>query len=132
MSVSDPIADFIAALRNAAKVRKESVVLPSSNMKVEIAGILQEEGFIRNYKIIEEGNKKFIKIYFKYLKNEKPALQMMKRVSRPGLRRYVDSTKIPRVLNGLGIIILSTSKGIITGKKARSMKVGGEMICTVW
>ena len=132
MSISDPIADFITCIRNAAKAKKETVTLPASKMKVQITEILRDERFITNFKVIEEGNKKFIRIYLKYLKGNRSAIKRIKKVSTPGLRRYVESKRIPRVLNGLGIIILSTSKGIITGEEARKQKTGGEMICTVY
>ena len=132
MSISDPIADFITCIRNAAKAKKEAVTLPASKMKVQITEILKDERFITNFKVIEEGNKKFIRIYLRYLKGNRSAIKRIKKVSTPGLRRYVESKRIPRVLNGLGIIILSTSKGIITGEEARKQKTGGEMICTVY
>jgi len=131
MSVSDPIADFITCIRNACQSRKETVTLPASKVKIQITEILKQENFINNFKVIDEGNKKFIRIYLKYIKGNRSAIKSFKRVSTPGLRRYVEAKRIPRVLNGLGIVILSTSKGIITGEKARHEKTGGEVLCTV-
>ena len=132
MSVSDPIADFLTVIRNGCKARKEVIVVPSSKVKERITEILKEERFINNYKIIEEGSKKFIRIYIRYLRNGNPAIKDMQKVSRPGLRRYVEAKKIPRVLNGMGIMIVSTSQGIMCDEKARKENVGGEMICSVW
>ena len=132
MSVSDPIADFLTCIRNGCSSKKEVVLIPSSKMKETIAGILKDEGFITNYKVIEEGNKKVIKVYLKYLRDGRSAIKNLRKVTKPSLRRYVESTKIPRVLNGLGIMIVSTSRGIMTGANARKENVGGEMICSVW
>lgn len=131
MSVSDPIADFLTCVRNALKARKQTVTVPSSKLKTRIAEILKEEGFIKNVKVVEEGSKKYLVLYLKYLKDQRPAIKKMSRLSRPGLRRYSDSTKIPRVLNGLGIVILSTSSGVMTGKEARKAHIGGEVLCTI-
>ncbi len=132
MSVSDPIADFITCIRNAYKAKKETVTLPASKAKIQIAEILKKEKFINNFKILEEGNKKFIRIYLKYLKGNRSAIKNISRVSTPGLRRYVGARNIPRVLNGLGIIILSTSGGLVTGEEARKQNTGGEMVCSVY
>lgn len=132
MSVSDPIADFLTCIRNGCRSKKEVVVIPSSKMKEHIAVILKEEGFITNYKVIEEGNKKFIKIYLKYLRNGNSAIKNLRKVTKPSLRRYVESKKIPRVLNGMGVMIVSTSRGVMTDDTARKENVGGEMICSVW
>jgi small subunit ribosomal protein S8 len=131
MSVSDPIADFLTSIRNGCRAKKEEVLIPSSKQKEHIASILKEEGFISNYKVIEEGPKKVLKIYLKYLRDGKPAIKNLRKVTRPSLRRYTEAQKIPRVLNGMGIMIVSTSRGIMTDAKARKENVGGEMICTV-
>jgi len=132
MSVSDPIADFLTGIRNALKARKETVTMPSSKIKERIAAILKEESFIKNYAVVEEGKKRFIRLQLKYLKGFKPAVKSLKRISRPSLRRYVEVARIPRVLNGLGVAILSTSQGIMTGEDARKKNIGGEVICKIW
>ena len=132
MSISDPIADFIVCVQNASMAKKESVTLPSSKIKARIAEILKEEGFIKNFKVVEEGPKRFIRIYLKYLRGNRPAIRKLRKISTPGLRRYVEAGRIPRVLNGLGIVILSTSKGVVSGKVARQDNIGGEVICKVW
>ena len=132
MSISDPIADFIVCVQNASMAKKETVTLPSSKIKARIAEILKEERFIKNFKVVEEGPKRFIRLYLKYLKGNRPAIKKMRKISTPGLRRYVEARKIPRVLNGLGIVILSTSKGVVSGESARQENIGGEIICKVW
>ncbi len=106
--------------------------MPSSKMILRIAEIFKQEGFIENFKTIEEGSKKSIRIHLKYLKPKKPAIQSVIRISKPGLRRYVNCEEIPRVLGGLGVAIVSTSKGIMTDRQARAAKVGGELLCKVW
>jgi len=131
MSVTDPIADFLTCIRNACKAKKETIAIPSSNVKESIAKILKDEGFIKNYKVIEEGNKKVIHIYLKYLKGRISAIKKIKRISKPGLRRYTEAAHIPRVLSGLGVVVLSTSQGAITGEEARRGNIGGEIICTI-
>ena len=132
MSVSDPIADFLTCIRNGCTSKKEVVLIPSSKMKEQIASILMDEKFISNYKIIEDGNKKVIKVYLRYLSNGKSAIKNLRKITKPSIRRYVEAQKVPRVLNGLGIMIVSTSQGIMTDAKARKENVGGEMICSVW
>lgn len=132
MSVSDSIADFITVIRNAIQAKKETVTLPTSRVKTEIVNILKKEKFIKDYKVIEDGNKRSVRVHLKYLKGNRPAINDLKRISRPSLRRYVDVKKIPRVLSGLGVVILSTSKGVITGEEARKQNIGGEVICKVW
>jgi small subunit ribosomal protein S8 len=132
MAVSDPVADFLTCIRNGCKAKKETVTIPSSKIKVEIAEIMKEEGFIKNYKVTEEGAKKYIRIYLKYLRDGRSALKNLQKVSRPGLRRYTHAEKIPRVLNGMGILVVSTSRGLMTDEKARKENIGGEMICKVW
>jgi len=130
-NLSDPIADFLTRLRNAANSHRSDVSVPYSKMKEEIARILKQEGYIAEFEISTETKPVQIKIMMKFV-NRTPALTGLKRVSKPGLRRYVGSTDIPRVLGGMGVSILSTSKGIITGREARKQNVGGELVALVW
>lgn len=132
MACSDFVADFLTVIRNAARAGKDKATIPASNMTVGIAEILKKEGFIDNVKVFSDKNKKFVRIHLKYMRGQKPAIQGLKRVSTPGLRKYVGCNQIPRVLGGLGIAILSTSKGIISDREARQQKLGGEVLCTVW
>jgi small subunit ribosomal protein S8 len=129
---SDPIADMLTRVRNALKARHAKVDIPASKLKLEIARILKEEGYILNYKLAEEGAKKTIKVYLKYTPENESVISHMERVSRPGCRIYVGSAEVPKVLGGLGINILTTPKGVMTGKAARQAKVGGELLCTVY
>ena len=129
---SDPIADMLTRVRNAIQARHPKVDVPASKLKTEIARILKEEGFITNYKVAEEGAKKTIKIYLKYTNGNTPVISAIERVSRPGCRVYVGHSEIPRVLGGLGINILTTPKGVMTGRAARRAGVGGEVLCEVW
>lgn len=131
MTLSDPIADFLTRIRNAVKARKRTVEIPNSKLKTEIAKILKEHYFIRDYQIIEDNKQGIIKIYLKYI-NGNSAISGLERVSTPGLRLYAGKDKLPRVKNGLGIMIVSTSKGIMSDKKARSLGIGGELICKIW
>jgi len=129
----DPIADFLTRIRNAIKANHRIVEVPSSNLKKEITKVLHEKGYIQNYKFEEEGIPGTIKIALKYNPDTKiPAIQHIERASRPGLRRYAKADKLPRVLNGLGIAILSTNKGVMTEKEAKQEKVGGEVLCYVY
>lgn len=132
--VTDPIADYLTRLRNAIKANHRVVDIPASSIKKEITRILKEKGYILNYKFEDEVNYQGnIKIALKYNPETKAsAIKTLKRVSKPGLRQYCDSSSIPRVLNGLGIAIISTSKGVITDKEAREMNVGGEILCYVY
>ena len=132
--VTDPIADYLTRMRNAIKANHRVVDIPASNIKKEITRILKEKGYILNYKFEEEVNYQGnIKIALKYHPETKAsAIKALKRVSKPGLRQYCDSTSIPRVLNGLGVAIISTSKGVITDKEAHEMNVGGEILCYVY
>lgn len=133
MGVStDPISDFLTQIRNASKSNKETVTIPGSKLTVRLTEILKQEGFIENFKTVEDGPKRFIRIHLKYLRGKQAAIQSLVRISKPGRRYYVESDAIPRVLGGLGIAIVSTSKGIITDRQARTQKVGGELICKVW
>jgi small subunit ribosomal protein S8 len=132
MTTSDPIADMLTRVRNALIARHQKVDIPASKLKAEIARILREEGYIINFKLAEEGAQKTIKIYLKYTPTNQPAMTHIERVSRPGCRVYVSSSDIPRVLGGLGINILTTPKGVMTGRAARKEGVGGELLCQVY
>jgi small subunit ribosomal protein S8 len=132
MRLTDPVADMLARIRNAIDARHQKVDIPSSKLKVEIARILKEEGYISNYKPTEEEGHKIIRIYLKYGSNNEAAISNVERVSRPGCRVYVRRTEIPRVLGGLGINILTTPKGVMTGRQARKEGLGGEVLCQVW
>lgn len=132
MTTSDPIADMLTRVRNAIIAKHQKVDVPASKLKAEVARILKEEGYIANYKLAEEGSLKLIRLYLKYTPANAPAIAHIERVSRPGCRVYVGSKDIPRVLGGLGINILTTPKGVMTGKSARKEGVGGELLCQVW
>ena len=132
MTMTDPIADMLTRVRNANSVKHETVDVPASNIKKEIARILLEEGFIRGYDVIEDGKQGIIRIQLKYGQEGERVISGLKRLSKPGMRIYANSEEIPKVLNGLGIAIISTSNGIFTDKQARQNKVGGEVICYVW
>ena len=129
---TDSVADYLTQIRNASRALKESVTLRGSKLTIKITEILKQEGFVADYKVIEDGPKKSIRIHLKQLKGKRPVIQSLVRVSRPGLRQYVAAHEIPRVLSGLGIAILSTSKGIMKDRKARAEKLGGELLCKVW
>ena len=132
MTMTDPIADMLTRIRNANVVKHETVDVPASNIKKEIVRILLEEGFIRGYDVIEDGKQGIIRIQLKYGQTGERVISGLKRISKPGMRVYADKHEVPRVLNGLGISIISTSKGILTDKQARKENVGGEVICYVW
>ena len=133
MSFTDPIGDMLTRIRNASSARHEKVLVPASRLKVRIAEVLKAEGFIKDFVLHQDEAKQgAITILLKYTPDREPAINDIKRVSKPGLRRYVATGSIPRVLNGMGIAILSTSKGVMVDREARKQKVGGELICTVW
>ncbi|CAM3974292.1 30S ribosomal protein S8 [Cohnella lubricantis] len=132
MVMSDPIADMLTRIRNANLVRHETVELPASNVKKQIAEILKREGFIRDAEYVEDTKQGLIRIFLKYGPNNERVITGLKRISKPGLRVYTKSNEVPRVLGGLGIAIISTSKGIVTDKEARQSKSGGEVLCYVW
>jgi len=132
MRLTDPVADMLARLRNALHSRHQKVDVPTSKLKVEIARILKEEGYISNFKTTEEGGHKVIRIYLKYSGSNEAAISNLARISRPGCRVYVGRTEIPRVLGGLGINILTTPRGVMTGRQARKVGVGGEVLCEVY
>jgi len=132
MSVSDPIADMLTRIRNAIMVRHDSVLIPSSKMKLAITRILKREGFVKDYEVLKDRSHRVIKVYLKYSDKNEPVLTGLERVSKPGLRVYVQRGEVPRVYGGLGIAILSTSNGVMTGQQAGRRGVGGELLCYVW
>ena len=132
MQITDPIADMLTRIRNAGSARHETVDIPNSKMKKAIAEILLEEGYIKSFQLIDDGTQGVIRITLKYLPGKEKAIQGLRRVSKPGLRVYAGADELPQVLRGLGIAIISTSKGIMTDKKARALHVGGEVLAFVW
>jgi len=132
MTTTDPIADMFTRIRNAVMVRHESVVLPSSKMKIAIAQIMKDEGFIKDFEVSKEKTHKTLKIFLKYTGKNQPVVNGLKRISKPGLRIYVERNEIPRVYGGLGIAIVSTSKGVMTGKQAWRQGIGGELLGYIW
>ncbi len=132
MSQTDPIADMLTRIRNAARVRKREVVIPSSKLKVEIAKILKEEGYIRNFKMIDDNKQGILNIALKYTDDNLSVISGLRRISRPGCRLYCTRDSIPKVLDGLGIAVISTSRGMLTGKRCQEMGVGGEVLCYIW
>jgi len=132
MAVSDPIADMLTRIRNAVMARHDLLLIPSSRMKLYIAKILKQEGFIADYEVISDRSRRQIKIVLRYDEKNQPFISGLKRVSKPGLRIYVQGKEIPRVYGGLGIAIISTSKGVMTGRKAWYQGIGGELLCYVW
>ena len=132
MQISDVIADMLTRIRNANDAKHESVDIPASNLKKSIAEILLEEGFIKNFQIVEDGKQGIIRVALKYAAGKQKVIHGLKRVSKPGLRIYTNCEDMPKVMNGLGIAIVSTSKGVMTDKKARQANVGGEILAFVW
>ena len=132
MAMTDPIADFLTRIRNANMVKHESVEVPASKMKRDIAEILKNEGFIRDVEYIDDDKQGIIRVFLKYGKNNERVISGLRRISKPGLCSYVKADAVPKVLNGLGIAILSTSEGVMTDKDARAKKIGGEVIAYVW
>lgn len=132
MVMTDPIADMLTRIRNANVVRHEKLEVPASNVKKEIAEILKREGFIRDYDFIEDNKQGIIRIFLKYGPNNERVISGLKRISKPGLRVYAKADEVPRVLNGLGIAIVSTSQGVFSDKEARSKQIGGEILAYVW
>ncbi len=132
MNLTDPVADFLTRIRNAMRARHQKLDVPASKLKAEIARILKEEGYIANYKPTEEGGMKVLRVYLKYGTNNESVICDLKRVSRPGCRVYQGKNEIRRVQGGLGIAILTTPKGVMTGRQARREGVGGELLCEVW
>lgn len=132
MSMSDPIADFLTRIRNANMAQHESVEVPASKMKKDIAEILKNEGFVRDVEYVDDNKQGIIRVFLKYGNDGQRVISGLKRISKPGLRTYVKSDAVPKVLNGLGIAIISTSEGVVTDKVARAKKIGGEVIAYVW
>ena len=132
MQITDPIADMLTRIRNANNAKHASVDIPCSNMKKSIAEILLEEGYIKNYQIIDDGKQGIIRVTLKYAENKQRVISGIKRISKPGLRVYAAKDELPRVLRGLGIAIISTSKGIMTDKAARKQNIGGEVLAFIW
>lgn len=132
MQITDAIADLLTRIRNACSAKHESVEVPSSNMKKAIVQVLLDEGYIRKFMILDDGKQGIIKIFLKYTEDKKPAITGIKRVSKPGLRIYSNVENMPKVIRGLGIAIVSTSKGVMTDRRARKEKVGGEVLAFVW
>ena len=132
MQITDPIADMLTRIRNAGSARHETVDIPNSKMKKAIAEILLEEGYIKSFQLIDDGTQGVIRVTLKYLPGKEKAIQGLRRVSKPGLRVYAGADELPQVLRGLGIAIISTSKGIMTDKAARANNVGGEVLAFVW
>ncbi len=132
MALSDPIADMLTVIRNASSARKETVEAKNSVLSEGIVKLLKREGFIGNYKLMKDNKQGILRIYLKYLKNGTPSILGLKRISRPGLRVYKKADELPKVYSGLGIAILSTSKGLLTDTEARDSKIGGEVLCYAW
>ena len=132
MSMSDPIADFLTRIRNANMAQHESVEVPASKMKKDIAEILKNEGFVRDVEYVDDNKQGIIRVFLKYGNDGQRVISGLKRISKPGLRSYVKADAVPKVLNGLGIAIISTSEGVVTDKVARAKKIGGEVITYVW
>ncbi len=128
----DPIADFLTRIRNGIKSRKKEVSIPSSRMKVEIAKILKDEGYIKNYKVIDDNKQGFLSIILRYDEDNQSIISGLKRVSKPGCRIYCTKDSVPKVLNGLGLAIVSTSQGVITGSRCLELGTGGEVLCYIW
>jgi len=132
MTMTDPIADMLTRIRNALKASHEQVDIPSSKIKISIAKVLKAEGYVRNFKIISDGRHRFIRVFLKYDENGVPIIGGVKRVSKPSCRVYAGYDEIPKVLNGYGVNIVSTSKGLLTDREAKKMRVGGEILCSLW
>ncbi len=132
MNLTDPVADFLTRVRNSIRARHQKLDIPASNLKAEIARILKEEGYISNYKMMEEEGKRVLRVYLKYSVDNEPVITDLKRISKPGSRVYIGRNEIRRVQGGLGISILTTPKGVMTGRTARKENVGGEVLAHVW
>lgn len=128
----DPIADMLTRVRNAIKAGKKEVALPSSSLKVEVAKILKEEGYIKNFKVVDDGKQGSLSLTLKYTEEGRSVIKGLKRVSKPGCRIYCTKDSVPRVLDGLGLVIISTSKGVMTGRKCEELGLGGEVLCSIW
>lgn len=129
---SDPIADMLTRIRNGQAAQHQKVEIPGSRLKIELARILKEEGYVSNYRVADQANKKVLKVYLKYRADRKPVITRLTRVSKPSRRVYVDRRNVPLVIGGMGVAVLTTSKGVMTGKEAREKGLGGEVLCTVY
>ena len=132
MAVSDPVADMLTKIRNASLAKHDKVDISTSKMKLQIIKILKNEGFVKNFKKVTKDNFPFVRVYLKYDENQAPVIHGIERMSTPGRRMYTGFRDMPRVYNGYGVLVVSTSEGVITGKKAAESKIGGELICKVW
>jgi small subunit ribosomal protein S8 len=132
MGMTDPIADMLTRIRNANLAKQEKVDVPSSNLKLELARVLKEEGYIKNFKLLKDRKQGIVRVYMKYSPEEYRVINGLKRVSSPGNRVYVGADEIPRVMGGLGIAILSTSRGVMADRESRTRNIGGEVICYIW
>jgi small subunit ribosomal protein S8 len=132
MTLSDPIADLLTRIRNANMARKDYVDIPASKIKVSIARIMKDEGYIKYYKVIRDKKQGVLRVFLKYGANNQPIIHGLERVSKPGIRKYVSKEEIPNVLGGLGITVISTSRGMLTGQECRRAKIGGEIVCNIW
>jgi len=132
MSMTDPIADFLTRIRNATRAKHARVDIPASRIKGEIAKILREQGYVHDVKFVEDGKQGLLRVYLKYNEDSAPVIEGLQRVSKPGRRIYAKKGEIPRVLGGYGVVVLSTSQGILTGNEARQRGVGGEVLCQIW
>lgn len=129
---SDPIADMLTRIRNGMAARHHKVEIPGSKVKIELARILKEEGYVANYRVATDDNKKTLKVYLKYRPDNRPVITRLTRISKPSRRVYVDAQHIPRVIGGMGVSVLTTSKGVMTGRQAKGLGIGGEVLCTVY
>ena len=132
MTMTDPISDLLTRVRNAVQAGKDRCDVPASKLKLELSKVLQEEGFIRTFKVLEEGPQGTLRIYLRYSSDGEPAIHGLERVSRPGLRVYRGTSKLPQVRGGIGVAVVSTSKGLMTDARARELRLGGEVMCRVW
>ncbi len=132
MSMTDPIADMLTRIRNATMVRHDRTDIPASRMKLEIAKLLKQEGYIRTFKVLEEGPQGVLRVYLKYSPEGEPVIHGLQRVSKPGRRVYRGVDELPRVRNGLGVALISTNAGVLTDEQARRLRVGGEVLCEIW
>jgi small subunit ribosomal protein S8 len=132
MGMTDPVSDMLTRIRNATTVRHDRTDMPASKMKLELAKILKQEGYIRTFKVLEDGPQGVIRIYLKYADDGEPVIHGLRRISRPGRRVYRAVGDLPKVRNGLGVAVVSTSRGVITDEQARGLRVGGEVLCEIW
>jgi small subunit ribosomal protein S8 len=132
MSMTDPIADMLTRIRNAGKARFDKVDIPASRMKISLARIFKEEGFIKNFKVIKDNRQGILRVYLKFSDQQKPLIQGLRRISKPGRRVYRGHAELPKVQGGLGVAVVSTAQGVVTDRQARKLEVGGEILCEIW